>query len=348
MKKIFTTLILFFILTLNVKAINVDDCILSANGVKNAGDTLEASVSIKISGLDPNSTTSDGILIVGYEIDYDESLLTLTEVNAKPVFNSLIETEDNEKVIISHVQSGLTTSNTCYDNVLFCGNYYATLKFKVGNPNVSNTKIAIKNITIGYGRINSIVTEDDVSYLETNKSSSATVNFNINSNNNSNTAIKENTTKNETTKKDNKSNNNYLNKLEIEGYNINFDKNKNDYSIQLKDEDNTLKINTEAEDKKASINIIGADDLKSNNYKVIIKVTSENNEERIYQINAYNKKENMVYKNKTENKKNNFKFNIKYIIIIGVILLSLIIILTIIYKLKDKKIDKALNELDNF
>ena len=80
------------------------------------------------------------------------------------------------------------------------------------------------------------------------------------------------TTTKETKTKDNV----YLKSLEIEGYKIKFKKYYADYNIFIEDDINELNITALPDDENATVNIIGADNLKENEYKVKIEVISPN------------------------------------------------------------------------
>ena len=84
------------------------------------------------------------------------------------------------------------------------------------------------------------------------------------------------------------SNNNYLKSLEITDYNINFNKEVYEYTVEVKN-DTSLEINAIAEDDKSSVEINNNYNLK-NGSKIRIIVTSEDTTQRIYTINIINKK----------------------------------------------------------
>lgn len=98
----------------------------------------------------------------------------------------------------------------------------------------------------------------------------------------------------------------------------------------------------ELEDKNSRYEIIGADNLKENNYEVIINVISEDGKIKTYTIKVSNNEEN------ENNKKSDKKFSKKQIIVIsigvGLILLSIIAI-RVVLNIKDRKTFK---NFDNF
>jgi len=80
------------------------------------------------------------------------------------------------------------------------------------------------------------------------------------------------------------SSNNYLKSLEIEGYDIDFDKYTNEYKINVKNGVTSLDINAIAEDSDARVEITGNGDFKTGENTVIITVTAENGNIREYKL----------------------------------------------------------------
>lgn len=83
----------------------------------------------------------------------------------------------------------------------------------------------------------------------------------------------------------NGSNNNYLEKLEVEGKELNtyFNKENGTYFIDINNT-NTINVTAIAEDSTAKVYITGNDNLKSGNNKILISVTAENGDVRYYRI----------------------------------------------------------------
>ena len=82
------------------------------------------------------------------------------------------------------------------------------------------------------------------------------------------------------------SNNNYISKLTITGYNLNFNKDILKYNLKIKKE-KRLDINIELEDSKSNYKIIDNNNLKNNSIIKII-VTAEDNTTRTYEIHIKN------------------------------------------------------------
>lgn len=82
--------------------------------------------------------------------------------------------------------------------------------------------------------------------------------------------------------------NNYLDSLSIEGYNINFNKNKLDYNLTLPKTTESIKINARAGDKYQRISGIGRKTLEEGENIFKINVIAENGRSRTYRIKVYN------------------------------------------------------------
>ena len=82
------------------------------------------------------------------------------------------------------------------------------------------------------------------------------------------------------------SKNNYLKSLSIEGYEIKFDKNTLEYSIEVENDVEKVNIKAVTEDSKASVIGTGEKEVSEGNNKLEVKVTAENGNERVYVINV--------------------------------------------------------------
>ena len=145
------------------------------------------------------------------------------------------------------------------------------------------------------------------------------------------------------------SNNKYLKELEVENHKIYFGKERTNYSIVLNEGENSVKINAVAEDSKAKVDIKGADDLKANNYRIVVKVTAENNSTMEYIIEAHEKEEIIEEKKETifdqiEKffKDLNIDMTIVYIVIGA--LAVIIVIIIIVSKVRDRKMEKTMDK----
>lgn len=134
-------------------------------------------------------------------------------------------------------------------------------------------------------------------------------------------------TKNNTTAEDyiEKSSNNYLKSLNVEGYNLEpeFKRENDTYTIYIKNREDVtnLNITAEADDESAKIDGIGTVQITPEQNSININVTAENGNLKIYKINIQN----------GENEENKEKIqiagiNIEYIIAIVIIIFIVIFI----------------------
>lgn len=95
-----------------------------------------------------------------------------------------------------------------------------------------------------------------------------------------------------------KSTNNNLKSLSIEGYNISpeFNKNTLEYTVNLESNVEKIKINATKEDGYASVSGIGEKEVQEGNNKFDITVTSETGSSKVYAINAVVKDSNPIVK----------------------------------------------------
>lgn len=112
---------------------------------------------------------------------------------------------------------------------------------------------------------------------------------------------------------------NYLMELSIKDTSIDFDKNKNEYKININDKVTKLDIHAVPEDDTASVEIIGNKDLKDKD-KINVIVTSSDGKSRNYILN--------VYKNKSYN---------SILIVIAITLVVAVILALSISKIKKHK-----------
>ncbi len=104
----------------------------------------------------------------------------------------------------------------------------------------------------------------------------------------------------------------YLKNLTIEGHPIDFDPNQDYYEISVTNEETSLAIKAETEDRSATVKIFNNDDLTNHN-AVYIYVTSKDHDIRKYTI-SYNNKTAMHYFNENIDGCNNIEsdYCIKY------------------------------------
>ena len=151
------------------------------------------------------------------------------------------------------------------------------------------------------------------------------------------------TTNNKTNTQKKKSDNNNLKDLAISGYSINFAKDITTYNISIKEDINSLKIKALPEDEKATVKIVGNDDLKLNDNKVTIDVKAENGNTKSYIIEV--QKETI---NNTENDDKGFKLTEKQMMIGGIVIGAIFLIVVIVFviiRIRDRRMEKELDSL---
>ena len=82
------------------------------------------------------------------------------------------------------------------------------------------------------------------------------------------------------------SKNNYLKSLSVGGYDISFDKDTLEYSIEVGNEVEKVKINAQTEDSKASVSGTGEREVSEGNNKLEVRVEAENGNVKTYVINV--------------------------------------------------------------
>ena len=135
-----------------------------------------------------------------------------------------------------------------------------------------------------------------------------------------------------------KSTNNYLSKLEIEGYELEFNKDTLEYSIKVSSDVETLDITAVAEDAGARVNIYGNSDFKEGENTVTVVVTAEDGSERTYTITVDKEaKKEVVDKNEDNTEEENGNNQLEKTIIIILIILVIIGLLYLIFKKDDEE-----------
>ena len=153
--------------------------------------------------------------------------------------------------------------------------------------------ITVRAGSAGSATIN-VVFKDVASYDETVISGGYTINVNVvaptpppsNNNNNNNTVVNVNPKTNNKTNNNNNSNksgNTNLKKIEVEGYKLNTNDNVN-YSLNVKNSVDKIKILADAADSKASVSGAGEKTLKEGDNSFQIVVTAENGTKKTYTI----------------------------------------------------------------
>ena len=113
-----------------------------------------------------------------------------------------------------------------------------------------------------------------------------------NTNNNNNNKKETTTTKPTTTRVG--SNNNYLSSLSISGKEFAFDKNQEEYSIEVEEDVESISINAAVEDSKATFKVLDNESLVKGKNTIKVVVEAENGSTRTYYIYVTRKGEEEV------------------------------------------------------
>lgn len=356
MKKIIiiTMFIIALLIPNTIKAeIKISEVNLSSSSrTAKVGDQITIDIKIKTNGLaDP--TNKYGIILSETEIAYDENILSPSIPSSEDFNTELIKGPDGKYYIIAVVGVEDTPKNCQSTGVLYCGDYSIKLPFIIRNTNQASTEIKVLTTELAVATEEDIVKfayileeenledlniEEYFKVLKYNTPLTKTINIEKETN----TVIVE---------VEKKSNNSYLNSLEIYNYNIPFNKETKDYEISVDQDVNKIDVRASVEDYKSTYKIIGNDDLKSNDYKVKVLVTAEDGSESTYTIKV-NLKEATVVTEPTEEVKKDKKVNVKLDkkiiklmtwIGIGLTLITIIIIVNTIRK--KKAINKMFEDL---
>lgn len=330
------------------------------------GNEFYTSVYIGVSDLKKGTSDSLGIAGILYQYDFDDNILEIVEIPKIDSFQTEVYKQGDSYYVLSYIDDTNASKNKCADQVLSCADYLQTFKFYLKDTDAEKTEIKLSNVNVMLFPVGSDKEEDMVTILGGEKTHvinikkqqqvvTSTVPESVvsNSDNKEFTSDVKNfieKVKNEsalinnsTTKKEA---NNYLSSIEIKNYKINFKKDKLEYDIDVEEDINKLDIKAIAESENAIIDIKGADDLKGNNYKVTINVSSKDNSKKTYKINVNLIKEveesNLFLKD--------FKFEMndktKNIIVVVSIGLAIIFLPIIIYLYKkDRELDKKLSKM---
>ena len=342
---------LFLVFPLSVKAEipSVRETIIEGSSEAKVGDTIPISFRINFT---TNETwdTSTGVYLFLFEINYDTDVFIPSNIE-NSFFNTTLFQSDNKYYVYGEMRAQVGTG--CASQYTYCGDILTTISFYVKNTNVENTLISMGEVEIAFVKnLAADLDPADEDVFELSYSTAVKKNIVLKKTNETIPSPPKDVTsskKPSTSKSPGKSDNTDLKELSVENYPLPFDKTKKEYVIFIKENDNALIINAIADSDTSTVTIIGADDLKANNYEVKIIVKAENGKEETYLIRAEIKTE------KSESEisnvfdirkilKNNKKYLMIGVISLGVIV-GLFIIVKIIRKLKDRKIDKMLDNL---
>lgn len=368
-KKIIIILLLLFMFIPNVYASDSDkQSVDTLDGVEQ-GVSFYVTYNLDFKGVYEKRSDALGIAAVTFEIIFDEDVFTIQGVLAEQGFTAnIVKTTDGKYYYVAILTSN-AIDNVCADGILFCGGYTGSVlfytnettkkeaTFKIGEyegvllPMLeegkeistddaivrTGTSSASKKLTIKEKA--KVVEKPKESIVENSNTSSKEVKNNLKKN--TTTTTKKNTTTNNNTTTTDRLNN-HLKVLKIDGYEIDFDKYKNIYSIEVPKSVNSLKITATPEGSKAKAKIIGADNLQENDYKVLIEVTPEEGDSKTYIINISPIEEEIQ---KKENKIaiTDDQIELGKYILIGIA--GLIVVIFIIIKIRDIVVEKGIDKL---
>ena len=129
LKKLILILVLLLIPTKS-EALGIVSSRISPDETAMTGDTITVSLYLNFNGISPKDVNSFGIGGVVFDMEYDHDILKFVSAQASG-FNSEYLTEDGEEVIYSVISGEDLLSNSCADNILYCGEYGVSLKFYV-------------------------------------------------------------------------------------------------------------------------------------------------------------------------------------------------------------------------
>ena len=370
-KYLFVLILTVLIIPFNTKATSasIDDIVIEGMDTVSVGTSFSQAFKINFSNIKKGTLDTLGIWTVAFELDYDEDVFIVEDIydNGK-VWKSNIYKDGNKKYVISQYNNSVFNVDACVDKVLYCADYLISIKFYVKDTDKKTSEIKMKNTgAIAYqvlGGNNPEYNADDMIELEYSHDISKTLTItkpenveikepnNIISNNKpakkkttvpSSKKTSSKTTNNKTNTQKKKSDNNNLKDLGISGYSINFAKDITTYNISIKEDINSLKIKALPEDEKATVKIVGDDDLKLNDNKVTIDVKAENGNTKSYIIEV--QKETI---NNTKNDDKGFKLTEKQMMIGGIVIgaiLLIVVIVFVIIRIRDRKMEKELDSL---
>ena len=378
MKKVLFMLLLVMLLPVSVHAISISNATLTGPNSITEGDYEVYKYTMNFKDIHPGS--NKGIMIVILELEYDHDVFVVTGINTDH-FNSTLYGDEKETYIYSEVIRS-DNSNMCAYGNLYCGSQYeARISLFAEKTDKKSAAFKVKTSGILYLDItdfNKNYTIDDLVEVKYEKEQSKTITIydtdkkvttpkavtikkekpkttisNVTTTKKSNSNKSSNKTSNKNVSNSNIVSNSkvdmkdyYLESLEVVGFDINFKPNETFYIIETKDDINSLEINYKAYSSKATVEVTGNDNLKENNNKVVINVTSKSGTKNPYiiQVKKIVKEENLddyyvlgPYKVKKD-----------YVNYGGIglgIIIVLIIIKVIITKLSNRKMDKYLDKL---
>lgn len=372
MKKKFILFLIVFIFPIFVYAQDVEKMTIGGSDKAYINKELTLTFNVAFKGIDKKSKDGYGIGGYSYQLDFDDNILVPISVKKSDYFNvNIYKDEKSRYHVVGTINKNNKSPNKCSDNALYCNNITDTVTFAVKSTKTKKTTVKFYASSIYLYKVGSELTDTDRLIIDSiknvqkdltiTKSSSKSVNTN-----NISTSIKttniesmiESKVQNYKMVSDSKGNN-YLKSLTIEDYPVSFDKHLLSYDITVPSKINTLNITAVPESEKATYTVIGADDLKKNEYVVSIIVKAEDKSEKTYKINVQREIDEDEEEQEIATKEDIKKYaesvkskisdkTLKIIKIVGACLFAIIILIVIIKLLLNRKLDKKLKEFDKF
>lgn len=135
------------------------------------------------------------------------------------------------------------------------------------------------------------------------------------------------------------SSNNYLKTLEVSGYELDFDRDKEEYTLSVKNDVTSLDITAVAEDSRARVEITGNEKFKVGKNTIVISVKAENGDVREYKLVVT--KEDDKSTTLSEEESSNTAEKVVIIILIVLVVLGL---LYLIFKKDEEEVNLKPNE----
>ena len=353
-------LMLLLIMPKMVMAVEITEVKLTTkNDTVKVGDSFDVVVKINYSDVTKGVNSGYGVKEIIYELKFDDEKFMPTAIKTDG-FDSAVIKYDGGYYGYSAVANGNMDGNKCYDNILYCAPYQATITFFVRNSEATNGNIALGDVGVDVYA----VADDDSEVTELEYTSNAKVTITIKKNTSSivtepteitqYTMPQESSSKTTSTTKEtyandsDKSANAYLKSLTIKGYTLDFYKRTKNYELEVEKGVNNLEIEAKLDDEKSLLEVKGADDLKANNYKVEIIVTAEDGSKNTYTITVKEEQEKKTIKLSGITliaKLQEIYTEYKLYIFIGLGCLALFIVIAIIVnRISDKKLGNKFDE----
>lgn len=360
-KMLLFAILIFLCIPMSSKAVSISNPSLLGDSEKKIGEEVNITFEMPITGIEADSNLELGGVV--FEIDFDDNIFVPTKIETSEFQSQLFYSEDTGYFVMSVLEE---TARRKYCVIGSCNKYRATITFVIKDTTSTKSSITVTGaaaLLIDKAEPSVEEVEDnDIIQIMTGPVKSHNVSIKqavVPVTEPPKTVITEKapevkvpitSTQNPTVKSSNAD----LKSLLIENYDIEFNKNTTEYTIDIENDVNSFNISAEVEDNKASYNIIGAEDLKSNNYKVSIEVTAEDGIKKTYIVRG------KIIEDKNDEKQINAEIvedkvgkekafvNKDFVMRIGILfggIVFVVIIIFIINFIRNKKIDKMLDDL---